>query len=341
MLNKRILFFGFFSFGKPVFNGQSFRSKNLKILFSDYLNYSVDCSDTVTIRESPFKFLKNILSIPKYHFILVSLAHNGVKFLFPIIFLVSKIFNKKIYFVALGGWLPSMLSKNNFLKKIYRDIDLLFVQSEILKDELESVLVSSNVRVLPNFKQISFNRSGFSKASNRFRIVFLSLICKAKGIDTVYFLAEQIESSSSDILIDMYGPIDSEFSNYLADMEKRFSFVNYKGVLDQAEVHTVLSNYDLMLFPTHHKTEGFPGVILDAFIVGLPILTSNWNLSREFIEDSFGFIYDDEDPYKAFEWILWLTSNLDLLEKMKMASYDNRNKYSIDKIADQLRQLGF
>ena len=86
-------------------------------------------------------------------------------------------------------------------------------------------------------------------------------------------------------------------------------------------------------------TEGFPGVILDAFISGLPIVASNWDYAAEFIKPEFGFIFSDDKPQEALKYLVHLLDNPDVLLKMQIASYENRNRYSVEYIASNLKEL--
>lgn len=40
-----------------------------------------------------------------------------------------------------------------------------------------------------------------------------------------------------------------------------------------------------MLFPTYWHGEGFPGIIIDAFVSGLPVIATDWSLNADIIED--------------------------------------------------------
>ena len=65
-----------------------------------------------------------------------------------------------------------------------------------------------------------------------------------------------------------------------------WSNIQYRGVLDLTNIsgYEKLASYDVMLFPTFWDDEGFPGVIVDAHIAGLPVIASDWNMNREVIE---------------------------------------------------------
>ena len=47
----------------------------------------------------------------------------------------------------------------------------------------------------------------------------------------------------------------------------------------------ILAKYDAMLFPTYWHGEGFPGIIIDAFVSGLPVIATDWSLNADIIED--------------------------------------------------------
>ena len=60
--------------------------------------------------------------------------------------------------------------------------------------------------------------------------------------------------------------------------------------------YETLSKYDVMLFPTYWDGEGFPGIAIDAYISGLPIIASDWSMNKEVVEDGkTGFIIPVHD----------------------------------------------
>ena len=50
------------------------------------------------------------------------------------------------------------------------------------------------------------------------------------------------------------------------------------------EVPRVLSEHDLLLFPSYYPGEGHPGVILEAFQCGLPVIAAKWQAVPEIVE---------------------------------------------------------
>ena len=58
-------------------------------------------------------------------------------------------------------------------------------------------------------------------------------------------------------------------------------------MLDNSAGYDTLASYDVMLFPTYWHGEGFPGIIIDAFIAGLPVIATDWNLNSSLIQNGY------------------------------------------------------
>jgi len=153
-----------------------------------------------------------------------------------------------------------------------------------------------------------------------------------KGVDILFNLANRLKSLNiENISLDIYGPI---FTEYLQEFEEKINshdLVFYKGVLQPNEIHSVLREYDLMLFPTKYYTEGFPGSILDAYISGIPVIATSWRYAEEFIEhDVCGIITKFDDECDFIKTTLELLMDPDKIVRMKKAALIQARKYSVD-----------
>mgnify|MGYP002239410386 CR=1 FL=1 len=63
--------------------------------------------------------------------------------------------------------------------------------------------------------------------------------------------------------------------------------------------YRTLCRYDIMLFPTYWYGEGFPGIVMDAYIAGLPLIASDWNINTEVITEKTGIIIPPKDEESA------------------------------------------
>ncbi|MEO1626915.1 MAG: glycosyltransferase family 4 protein, partial [Bacteroidota bacterium] len=90
----------------------------------------------------------------------------------------------------------------------------------------------------------------------------------------------------------------------------------YKGVLSKAEVLPTLREYDVLILPTYYGGEGYPGSIIEAYSLGLPVITTRWKSIPEIVRHGYsGRLID-------------IQSNEQLLEAMQFFNESNYGEYS-------------
>jgi glycosyltransferase involved in cell wall biosynthesis len=145
------------------------------------------------------------------------------------------------------------------------------------------------VQVLPNFRKFSRTlRRDFACTTRPLKLVFYSRVIKEKGVEEAIAAVTRLNQADTQkpvATVDVYGPLPEHYRVEFERLLSQSPHVNYRGVLSPDNVHVVLQNYDLMLFPTYYAGEGFPGAIVDAFIAGLPVLASDWKYNREIIDE--------------------------------------------------------
>lgn len=341
MKNKTCLFFGYLATEDEKFNGQTIRTRNVKRLLEDNLKWSVTTYDTQLLPKRPWSIIKYLFKIPFYDSVFLLPAHRGVKVLLPLVVAVASLFNKQIYYVAIGGWLPSYLQRYKYLNYFMKKVSVLLVQTRNMYNELQSKVLPAKVEIFPNFKFYDYAKHTTLRAeeSTSLKVVFISRVCLDKGLDTVKSIAEVIDKEKLKINIDLFGPIAPEDETYLSGLLSQHDSIKYGGILSLDLIFSTLSEYDVMLFPTHHMTEGFPGVILDAYIAGIPIIASNWENSQEFVSPDFGFIFNHNDPNEAVSYLKKLINDPSLLLSMKENSYRNREKFSTATITQKFQSF--
>lgn len=124
-----------------------------------------------------------------------------------------------------------------------------------------------------------------TKKKGTLNIVTISRISKIKNIDYSLSLLKEIDKSNlefNEITFDIYGPMeDEEYWKYCLGILGKLGnniHVKYKGMLKYDEVVSVLSKYDIFLFPS--KGENFGHVIQEALLAGCPVIISDqtpWN----------------------------------------------------------------
>lgn len=155
-----------------------------------------------------------------------------------------------------------------------------------------------------------------------------------KGLDTIAWMAKRLEEKgiNNQIVLDIFGPYDSEQDKKFLEtnVTNKFDWIKYSGKLAPSEIIETLQTYDVMIFPTHYYTEGFPGSILDAYRAGLPVIATNWKHARQFIlEEKSGYIVDFNSPVDDIVSIVeYLLTHREDLKRMQEYAYEENFKYT-------------
>lgn len=317
---------GNFGYFNKKIDGQTIKTQNLKNLL-DYKQ--VEC-ETVDISAGiNFNNILNIITLfYKCKLVYILPGKGGVSKFLPFFIVFSFLFNCKIEYVVIGGWLPDLLKNNRFLLFISKYISAIYVETLFMKSKLES-LGLSNAIYLPNFRKVQKNNKFINDSCQQgLKIVYFSRVMKEKGVEiainAVKSALEKDYSSISEFSI--YGQFDNNYT--ISNLKKNDAECYYKGIIEQEDIYSVLSKFDILIFPTYYSGEGFPGVFLDAFSSSLIVLCSDWKYNAEIINDGFnGFIIKDGD-YSSV--ICKLNSDVKLTNSIKYNSFISANKYSYD-----------
>ncbi len=120
------------------------------------------------------------------------------------------------------------------------------------------------------------------------RFIFLGQVKEEKGIREILEVSNLLDDSYT---FDIYGKL---FEN-MKDINFNKFKAKYKGTLDPRNVQERLCQYDVLLLPTFWKGEGYPGVIIEALSVGLPIISTNLQGISEMVDSSSSVLIEPKD----------------------------------------------
>jgi len=134
------------------------------------------------------------------------------------------------------------------------------------------IRVASDLILAPK-SAIAFTRT--PKVTGELRMIFLGRIARNKNLDGALRMLRGL--GSGRVLLRIYGPIEDpaywEECRAIMNSLPRNVEVTYQGEVHHSRVHQVLSDYDLLLFPSHGENFGY--VIGEALLSGCPVLTSD------------------------------------------------------------------
>lgn len=316
----RILVLGYFGYLTNQLDGQTVKTRDVYRLAKEQSgNYAVDYFDTQDLKKNKLMVLRMFWKVIQCDTLFYLPAHNNLKVFFPIIFIFFRLFRFKIHYFVVGGWLREYLTNRPVHRCMLSRINGIHVETKRLKDELEEYYHFKNVDIFPNFRFFDYEPK--HSESKKLRIVFMARVLKQKGIDWIFKLAEHIATNKlqEKYSITFYGPETDEDKEYFETNVAKYEFVEYLGTLLPSEIHETLSQYDVMLLPTHFYTEGLPGSIVDAYISGIPVIVTEWKHSHEFVDDGeSGYIVPFENGQQLMiEKVLLLENDRILLNRLK------------------------
>ncbi len=222
-----------------------------------------------------------------------------------------------------------------FEKGILKELQCIWVETESLKEQIRSF--SGDVKVFPNARSIGEGiEPTIYKQGEKLHLLYYSLLSRDKGVyDTMAIVDELNKSNKIKFDIGFYGNFEddntkNDFEAFL-ERSKNAYYLGFNDSSDPVEYYKRINRFDLMLFMTHWKSEGIPGVCVDAKASGVAILANDHNANRDVVEpNSEGIIIREGDISSAVDAIEYLYENPMMLNNLKKGSYNSRKRYEID-----------
>ena len=325
---SKYLVLGYFGYKTNQLDGQTVKTRDLYKLIRQKTT-DVSYYDTQEFKFNKFSIIKMFWQVIKCGTLIYLPAHNNLKYIFPIVYILSVVFRFDIHYYVVGGWLREFLANLPLHRYMLKHISGIHTETQRLKSELETYYNFTNVGVFPNFRFFDFQPSRSS--CDKLRLVFMARVNKMKGLDWIFNLAEYITCNQLEdkITLSFWGPIHEEDREYFETELSKYAFAEYKGVLQPSEIHHTLNDYDVMLLPTHYYTEGLPGSIIDAYISGIPVFVTDWKHSRAFVDDGIcGYIIPFEiGEGTLIDCVIRLMNNRDTLRELQNGALAKRQAF--------------
>lgn len=241
---------------------------------------------------------------------------------------------KKIHYIPVGRINDAIIQNNKRFRENLGKIKGIYVQTEAMKESLNKYGIN-NVYVMHNFKFLTRKSlQEYHHIPNQpYNFCFCGRVNEEKGILDAIYAFDKLNKKQIIATLDIYGKIDNDFRiKFVQEQSKRKEYIHYLGVLNPEEVADKMQQYYMLVFPTKFQGEGFPGVLLDAFAAGLPVLSSKFEYYNNILEDqntSVSYRYNDaEDLYKK---LVWSINNPVKINEMRANCYNEFEKYTPEK----------
>lgn len=300
---KKIAIIGHFGGNEILLDGQTVKTQVLFRELSERTDWRIQKVDTYyRHRNLPKLLIQLVSALFTTKDIIIITSQNGRRFFFPILYCFSKFFHTSVYHDVIGARLAKFTEEKPVFKKYLNSFRVNWVETDRLKQDLESVGVNNAV-VLPNFKRLRIAEMDQNEGvcTKPYKLCTFSRVMKEKGIEdainAVKIANEKLEAAV--YTLDIYGPIDPEQTEWFETVCASLpSCVKYCGKVHYEDSVDTLKNYFALLFPTRYYTEGVPGTIIDAYAAGLPVIASQWESFSDVIDQGitgYGYTFSDRE----------------------------------------------
>lgn len=334
-MKTNVCIIGHFGADKPFRDGQTVKTRTLEQALRSYASDKLILHkvDTYDCRNNILKFfLQLTVGIFSCNRIVLCVSKGGRQVFFPLMYLLSKLFGKRVYHCGIGGRLADEVRANTKWKRYVKAFRYNWVESIALADELKSLDVI-NAEYLPNFKILPrIAEVDLPETVNQpMRFCTFSRVMEEKGITDAVNAVIAINENVSlpRVILDVYGPVDKAYEEQFNQlMEIAPDQIRYCGEAEPDKSVEILQQYDILLFPTFWKGEGIPGTIIDSLCAGLPVIARRWRYCDEMLEHGItGYCYDFDRPEQLLKWIECAVSHPEEIVKMRKNCLDAAEQY--------------
>lgn len=236
---------------------------------------------------------------------------------------IPVVFTWHNYFGEGSGWMkPLSLLNDEFFKHYFANkCDRIICVSKYLKKQISNQgIPEENLKVIYN----GINLEKPSREEEDF-ILYVGRLVQTKGLDV---LADAMKEVEENLLICGKGPCSSEF--------RGIENVELLGFVSEDKKNELLRKCKFLVLPS--KSESFGIVLLEAMVVGKPVVASYVGGIPEVVGNA-GLLVPPGSPRKLSSAINTLLSDDELRSELGKKSWNRAKLFSWDKIASQVKEV--
>jgi glycosyltransferase involved in cell wall biosynthesis len=228
------------------------------------------------------------------------------------------------------------------LLQALRACDGVIAETRLLQTRLAEV-TGRSVTYLPGYRTISPNAEASRDARRRhgeLRVLFLGHVREEKGVGVLLESLRELEEQGEPVRCDIFGPIYGSGGEQLEAKLRETGTARYRGTLPQHELWSTLARYDALVFPSFYQGEGHAGVVIEAMVAGLPVVTTRFRSLPELVEDGVnGLLVPPGDAKALADALRMLAGDRDRLQRMAEASRSRAADFDVRNVLPQFLEM--
>ncbi|WP_118840766.1 glycosyltransferase family 4 protein [Salinibacter ruber] len=223
-------------------------------------------------------------------------------------------------------------------------VDRVIVETKQVRNGLQEEGVD-DIITMPNPRLVDWdNLPDISRSPDRqeIRVLFFSRVVAEKGPFVLAEAVQKARSRGANVTYDIYGPVAESDCASLQNHTDDDS-IRYRGVFDGDTIEFI-KDYDIVGLPTWFKGEGHPGVIVEAMMAGVPVLTTNHKAIPELVDDGEnGLLVETNNVEQLTEALCCLAENRQRIGKMGRAHRERLHQHdaaeAVRRVREEIEQI--
>ena len=188
--------------------------------------------------------------------------------------------------------------------------DRIYVQTEAISQRFAD---RSNFRWFPNTRDI--RAPGATNPVSARRFLFVAQLRREKGL---YEALEACRHLPDGCRLTVFGPPIDVLEGNLFD---GYENASYGGVLPPQDVPAAIAEHDVVILPTYFASEGHPGIIVESFQCGRPVISTRWRSIPELVQhQENGLLVSPRSSAELSDAMLRLVDDPVLYRKLSMGA---------------------
>lgn len=268
-----------------------------------------------------------LIDVPRSDVVALHCGISSIQARGAVTHMIARLFGKPLLFRTFGGEAlrkDSGPGRSEGVLRVLKKADMYLAQT---KEHIRQAREGGVARVewFPTCRPMSPMPDRGPQIKRRCRrFVFVSHVKQTKGIGELIAAGERF---GEDITIDVYGPFREGMAENVFDGCRR---ARYCGVISPDKVVELLSEYDALLLPTYHAGEGYPGIIMEAYAAGIPVICSRWRCLPEIVDENSGILVEPRNADALCDAMKTLIESPDLYARLRRGVLEKRPTFDAE-----------
>ena len=159
------------------------------------------------------------------------------------------------------------------------------------------------------------------------RFMFAGHVKPEKGVHELIAASERLPEG---VTVDVHGPF---FPGCSEDDFRDRKRIRYGGVLKPGEVMPAMREHDAVVLPTFFPGEGYPGVIIEAYFAGRPVICTDWLALSEIVDDTSGILVPPHNAEALRDAMLRMADDPALYNRLREGALAKRKLFIAERWA--------